>query len=621
MKRLTTLLTGLLLGFGLMAQHLFMPLEFQQAYQKGTRSTDGRPGPNYWINHSDYNIKADFDPQTGLLKGQETITYYNNSPDTLKKLVFRLYQNYFKKGAQRDFPANPKDINDGVIIKSVKINGQEYDAKAYHIYFTIMTVPLKKPIPPHSTSTVEIEWETQITLNRPIRYGKYGDRTFFVGYWYPEIAVYDDIFGWDSRVFTGYQEYYNDHNNFHVELTLPYPNVVWGAGILLNADKIFSKKIYKRIIQAKNSDEIVHIITAADLEKGNVFRQKQGKITWVFEAKKIPEFAFATSDHYLWDGSGLKMPDGRRVFISAAYDPQHKEFAGKALLARKIIENFSYKTLKVPFPYPKMTVFNGGGAMEYPMMVNEANFPDSCADAYVTAHEIGHTYFPFFTGANETFYPFMDEGIINFIPRFTARDIYPDKCQDIFRSMVKRYASVAGSFADLPVMASAAVVYQQAYRHVAYNRPAFAYWQLTKYVGDSAFFAALREYANRWAYRHPYPFDLFYTFNDVLGQDLSWFWKPYFFDFAYPDIGIKSADYKDGKLIVKVINTGGLPVYVKLTFYLPDGTQKAIERKMDVWKNTDQITITADIPQKPVNIVLDDLLGADKNPQDNTWKM
>ncbi len=618
MKRIVTLFLGLFLVFGLSAQTLYMPLEFQKAIDRGTRTMTGVPGPGYWINHADYNIKATFDPQQAYLTGQEVITYYNNSPDTIKQLVIRLYQDFFKKGAMRDFQVAQGDVHDGTEVKSFVVDGKKYDVKALHHYSDIMFVRLKDPILPHSVARVEIAWEEKLPTQRPIRYGKYGRRTFFVGYWYPEIAVYDDVFGWDSRPFTGIQEYFNDHNNFHVELTVPAPNVVWGAGVLMNPDQVFDRNIIDRINKAKNSDEVINIITQKDLKKKRVLVKKEGNLTWVFEGKQIEEFAFATSDHYVWDGSGLKMPDGRRVFISAAYDPDHKEFARKAWLARQIIENYSYKTLKVPFPYPKMTVFNGGGAMEYPMMVNEANFPDSCADAYVTAHEIGHTYFPFLTGANETFYAWMDEGIINFIPRFVAQDIFPDRCQNIFKDMVQRYATVAGTIDDFPIMASTGFVYfRNAYRHIAYNRPAFAFYQLVQYFGEDKFFAALREYANRWKYKHPYPYDFFFTFNQVLGQDLSWFWRPYFFEFAYPDLGIVSYDYTDGQLKVVVKNKGGLPMPVKLTITMPDGSAKTVERKMDVWKDTREVTITLPLETKPAEIQLDDQLGADRHPEDN----
>ncbi len=619
MKRLTVLLFVVILGFGLSAQSLYMPLEFQRAVRNGTRTMTGVPGPKYWINHSDYNIKATFDPVKAYLTGSEEITYYNNSPDTLKQLVFRLYQDFFKKGAVRDFQVDPADVHDGTKINSFSVDGQTYKDKELRHYSDVMFVKLKKPILPHSITKVQVKWEEPIPTHRPIRYGKYGDRTFFIGYWYPEIAVYDDVFGWDTRPFTGLQEYFNDpQNNFHVEITVPAPNVVWAAGILQNPDHVFSKKILSRVQKAKKSDDIVNIITPKDIKKHDILSTKQGNLTWIFEGKHIEEFAFATSDHYLWDGSGLKMPDGRRVFISAAYNPESKAFAHKAWLARQIIENYSYKTLKVPFPYPKMTVFNGGGAMEYPMMVNEYNFTDSCGDAYVTAHEIGHTYFPFLTGANETFYAWMDEGIINFIPRFFAQSLYPDKCKNIYRDMIKRYAPVAGTIRDIPIAVSTALVSDHtAYRHIAYNRPAFAFYELVQYVGEDQFFKALNEYAKRWEYKHPYPYDFFYTFNQVLGQDLSWFWRPYFFEFAYPDLGITKYDYKDGNLTVTIKNIGGLPLPVKLTITAADGSQKVVERKMDVWKDTGQINITVPMAQKPKKIVLDDQLGADRNMKDN----
>ena len=623
MKHLVIFLLSVCFAFSLVAQRpLFMPLEFQKAIEKGTRTKNGLPGKNYWINHADYNIKAYFDPQTANLKGSAQITYYNNSPDTLKIIVIRLYQDWLKKGSMRDFVLDPNDIHNGTQVSNLKIDGQVYTKEKIRLYSGIMTIKLEKSILPRSKANIEIDWEVKIPTNRAVRYGKYGERTFFIGYWYPEIAVYDDIMGWDTRPFTGSQEYYNDHNNFYVELTVPVPNVVWSSGELINMEQVFDEKIIKRIKQAQNSENIEKIITQEDIKRQQILKKTKGELTWIFEAKQIPQFAFATSDHYVWDASSLKMPNNNRVFISAVYNPENKEFSRKAWLSREIIKHYSFKLLKIPFPYPQMTVFNGGGAMEYPGMVNEANFPDSCADVYVTAHEIGHTYFPFYTGSNETFYAWMDEGIINFIPRFIAQDIFPEKCQDIFKSMIEKYARTAGSIEDLPIMVSSAYVYiYSTYRNIAYNRPAFALYQLEQYVGKEKFFEALREFTKRWAYKHSYPYDFFNTFNQILGENLTWFWRSYFFEFAYPDLSIDSYNYVEGKLSITIKNTGGLPVALKLYITDQNNNKMLVQRKMSVWKNTDRLTLTLPLSGKPRIIEIDNLEGADKNPQDNIIKL
>ena len=608
MKRLLIFLafiTSIQLAF---AQNLYVPLEYQKALQNGTRSLTGAPGKNYWINHSDYTIEANFNPMTGALTGTEKIKYHNNSPDTLKMIIIRLYQNVWKKGVSRDFMLPESAITNGEKIKSLNIDGQNYSTDKLRYYNTLVFIRLKKPILPHSTADLQISWETQMPLKMSMRYGKYGDRTFFVGYWYPEIAVYDDVMGWDRRNFTGIQEFHNDHNNFDVRINVMFPNLVWAPGKLVNADSIYTDKILKRIDKASKSDKVIHIITKDDLN-GNLLKQK-GIIQWHFIAKSIPEFPFATSDHYVWDATSLKVKN-RRVFISAVYNPQNTTFNYMADLVRKIIYQDSYVVLKIPFPYEAETIFNGGGAMEFPMMVNETVFKDTCENYYVTAHEVSHTYFPFMTGTNETMYAWMDEGIINYFPRYVAQNI-GSHCNKYFTNMINKYKRLAGTSNDLPInIPTSDVGNWDAYRHIAYNKPSLAFYVLTDYLGKDLFFKALREYAMRWKYKHPYPWDFFFSFNNITGKNLNWFWQKYFFTFAYPDLAIDSYKYENGKLTVNIKNKGGLPIPVDLTIIKANGQKQTVSRKIDVWENNDKLTISIQLKQKPKKLILENRLGAD----------
>ncbi len=597
------------------AQNLFVSNEYLKAIENGTRSKDGRPGPEYWTNHSDYVIEANFNPKTGYLKGKETVTYHNNSPDTLDMIVLRLYQDIWKKGNVRDFVAPEEDLTGGTLLKTLIIDGQQYGVKEIRRYNTLAFIRLKKPILPHSTAKLEIAWECQLPTHRPIRYGKYDKRTFFVAYWYPEIAVYDDVYGWDTRPFTGIQEYHNDHNNFDVRIRVMFPNLVWAPGELVNAKEIFNDHIVKKIERAKKSSKVVHIITLQDIS-GKMLKQL-GEIEWHFKARNIPEFAFGTSDHYVWDGLSLKLGD-RRVFISAAYNPDHKTYEYMAQLARDILDQYSNHLLKIPYPYEKMTVFNGGGAMEFPMMVNESEFTDTCANYYVTAHEIGHTYFPFLTGTNETMFAWMDEGLINYFPRYAAYNISGGKCKGYFEQMVENYKRLAGTAHDLPVMVPSSDVGQwETYRHIAYNKPAFALYELTRYLGDSLFFAALHEFVLRWQYKHPYPYDFFFTFNDIAGEDLSWFWQPYFFEYKTVDLAVSTKGFRDGKFNITVTNKGGLPVGFTVFLKLKDGRKVEKYFNAGVWKNSDVFEYDFDLGEKPVEISVKDDFNVDLRPQNN----
>ncbi|OQX78757.1 MAG: hypothetical protein B6D64_05955, partial [Bacteroidetes bacterium 4484_276] len=222
----------------------YLPREYQSAYKNGTRSKDGKPGPAYWQNHSDYQIDVWVDPGTGLVDGSETISYYNNSPDTLKRIVIRLYQDIYKKGNARQFRIGESDLTDGV---------------------EISTLPQKR-------------W---------IRFGQYNEGHLFTAYWYPQIAVYDDIDGWDMIDYVGAVEFYNDINNYNINITITSDFVVWATGELQNPEKVFQKEVSGRYQQALNSNDVIRIITQQDWKNGNVTKPRE-KNTWQFQAKNVP---------------------------------------------------------------------------------------------------------------------------------------------------------------------------------------------------------------------------------------------------------------------------------------------------------------------------------------------
>ncbi len=610
------LILSAFLPFLALSQQAELPvsIEFRKAIDKGTRTLDGHPGIKYWTNSSDYNIIASFDPATAVIDGQETIVYRNNSPDTLKMLVFRLYQDVWKKGAVRDFTAPEKDLNDGTRIFELYVNGLKISQEKIKRSGTLMYVYLPEKILPRSQTEIKVSWQCQIPVHRAIRYGKYGENTFFVGYWYPEIAVYDDVFGWNTRGFTGIQEYHNDHNNFDVTIKIKAPNLVWAPGELTNYKEIFTDKIIKRIENAKKSESVVKIITKDDLNK-KILRKK-GEIQWHFVAKNIPEFPFATSDHYVWDASILKLKN-KNVLVSAVYNPENGMFYSMVGLVKEIISLFSNFIPGVEFPYPAMTVFNGGGAMEYPMMVNLAHFEDTCSNIYVVAHEVGHTYFPFLTGVNEVQFPWMDEGLINFFPRLVSSKI--DTSCHYIKTMQQKYKAVAGSSFDLPVMTPAGVLGNwQYYRNIAYNKPAIAFYELMNYIGEEKFIEALKGYTQTWKYKHAYPYDFFYYFNYALKTNLNWFWKAFFFDWSYPDLAVTDANLKKG-LYVKIKNYGGMPLAFKLIIKHKDGSETIKNYKTDFWKNSNEKELIFKDEKNVRSVEIIDNQDLDVYPENNLY--
>ncbi len=275
---------------------------------------------------------------------------------------------------------------------------------------------------------------------------------------------------------------------------------------------------------------------------------------------------------------------GRKTFISAAYNKNSKDFYGVAELARKAIESFSTHIPGWPFPYPSMTVFNGQGGMEYPMMVNDSSVPELKGTVHLTSHEICHTYFPFFMGINERKYAWMDEGWATMLPfDFQTANAggYDERAANS-----DGYSQFAGNEDDIPLIVLSYDLRGAGYRTASYRRPGAAYEFLRQTLGDDLFIKCLHEYMSRWNGKHPEPYDFFFTFNEASGQNLDWYFKPWFFEREYPDLSLSAKKTVSGELNISITNKGGMPVPVLVKFYYDDGTNETVINKTaEVWKD------------------------------------
>jgi len=568
---------------------LYLPGNLEKAYTNGTRNYNGTPGKNYWQNSANYRISAQIFPQEKLLKGNEMVTYFNNSPDTLGFLMFRLYQNIYQFGAPRESGINKKDLHDGIKIHRIKLNEAEFSpdtAKSVSINSTVMRISLPKPLFPKSSITFGFDWELTLPSVSNIRMGVYDSTTAMVAYWYPQVSVYDDVHGWDDDQYTGSQEFYNDFNNYDVSIVSPNSFCIWATGVLQNADEVLSPQILKRYQKAAVSEEVVKIIRQEDLGKNN-FNTALQTNKWNYIAERVTDFAFAYSDHYLWDAvtSVVDSTTMRQTLISAAYNPKSEDFYEVASIAKKIIQSYSFSFPAIPFPYPRMTVFNGQGGMEFPMMVNDGSSKQRSGTVYLTAHEIGHTYFPFFMGTNERRYAFMDEGWATILPEDLLPVIEPS-ANDRGKNLADGFSRIAGKEDELPLLIpSSAIRGHGTYRTSAYTRPGLAYKFLRDALGTETFLKGLHEYVKRWNGKHPIPYDFYYSFNNTLNQDLGWFWKPWFFEFGFPDLAIKSVSVKKNKVKITVEKIGSMPVPVALKLSYKDGKTKEYYENTSVWKD------------------------------------
>lgn len=616
------ILSGTLLAasLGAVAQDLTMPRNIEQAYTNGTRAHDGKPGKNYWQNTADYTIKVDYNPKTRLLKGSVDIAYTNNSPDTLKQILFKLYPNVYQKGAARAGSIAASDVSEGVQISELRIDGKAEDVNKLRVSGTNLPVPVKG-LAPKAKSMITVQYSYTLNEGSHNRTGQVdADGAAFIAYFFPRVAVYDDIDGWNRNPYNGSQEFYNDFSNFHTEISVPKDYLVWATGDLSNAKDVLQKKYAKRLEQADKKDGIIYIIDSTDLKQGSITTQKATN-TWVFDAKNVVDFAFATSANYLWQATSLVVDPKtkRRTRVDVAYNPAHKDFEEVVHFGRKTVEAMSYTFPKWPFPYSHISVFDGLDQMEYPMMVNDNPLDDRADVIMLTDHEIFHTMFPFYMGINETKYGWMDEGWAT-IGEWIVTPIIDQSITDDYG--VAPYGALAGTEVDLPINT---LTTQQSGTSMflnSYPKPALGYLYVKDMLGDALFEKALHFYITQWNGKHPQPFDFFNAMNTGAGRNMNWFWQRWFFDSGYPDLGIANVQQQNGGYQVTVESIGSKPVPVNLIVTYSDGSKQEIHKDVSIWEKGNKTTQLHFKTEKPViKLELHGTHIPDSNKANNTYEV
>ncbi len=599
---------------------LYMAKEIQRAIKNNTRNYKGTPGKNYFINKTDYNIKVNFNPETREIIGSEIITYKNNSSDSLELLYFNVYMDLFKKGNSRDWSLGSIDITDGIKINSVKINNKEIaiEDNTVRTNSAMLIIRPTHKLLPKSVNTIKIEWNFTYQGTITVRGGQYGDKNFLLSYWYPKIAVYDDIVGWNKRGYTGVQEFYNDFGNYDVEITVPSEYSIWSTAILQNTNEIYTQKYIDRINISKKSDKIIRIIKAEDRENNNILKKISKNRVWKFKSENTPDIAFGISKTFLWDATSV-ISGNKRIWINTAYKENSTDFKNVAEISKNAIKFFTNEIPGIPYPYPQFTAFNGGGGMEFPGMVNDGDNSNYNGTLYLTAHEMGHSYFPFYTGLNEQKYAWMDEGLISFFPQLFVEKFTKDSNYVFFKRNIQSYNHLSNTLIDLPLMVASDNLSAQAYRFNAYTRSSTAFYELYKYIGKQKFAKALQLFAKLWNGKHPTPYDFFFTFNKAVDEDLAWFWKPWFFEMGSADLSLGKLENIAGKTSIIIENKSGFPVEINLTVKYSDNKEKHYNYKSNVWKNTNSFKIN--LENKNIkSVILDSETTPDSNPNNNILK-
>jgi hypothetical protein len=594
------------------------PRNIQATYVKGTRSVDGRPGKNYWQNTANYDLRINFDPATRLINGSADIQYVNNSPDTLRSIYFKLYPNFYKAGTPRQMPVDPEDIGEGIVIDSLWINNIVSNTASLVINGTNGFIG-RQSLLPHQTMQIRIVYHYILNKTSHIRTGEIEPNAAFIAYFFPRIAVYDDIDGWNTIPYTGTQEFYNDFCNFKTAITVPKNFVVWATGDLKNGRDVLAPVYYQRLQQAEQNDAIIYIIDSTDLKKGNITASQQSYNTWRFEADSVTDFTFALSDHYLWQSSSLVVDPKtkRRTRVDAAFNPVHKDYFHVASDARKTVDAMSYHFPAWPFPFPHITVFDGLDQMEYPMMINDNPVDDRHESISLTDHEVFHQMFPFYTGLNETKYAWMDEGWAT-LGEWLISPMIDSTIVDTYGVMP--YARSAGTESDLPIT-TLSIELNRGYFTNSYPKPAMGLLYIKDYLGDALFNKATHHFITQWKGKHPMPNDFFYSMNQGSGKNLNWFWEKWFFEDGVPDLALSSVKINADRVKVVVDRKGNKPVPVDLIVYYKDGTTQKIHRSITVWEKERTLAVINFTASQHINkIVLSDPHTPESYPRDNVWE-
>lgn len=570
----------LFVSFSGLAQEKKWKGKFEQLGQElptpnSYRTGSGAPGPNYWQQRADYSIDVDINDETQVLTGKETITYHNNSPETLKYLWMQLDQNVraqnsmasqVRGGSIRDsIPAKfmtgyVDDYDGGFKITSIKdATGKSL---SYTINATMMRIDLATPLKSGEKAVFSVDWNyheyDRLTTNGRGGYEFFpedGNYVYTFAQWYPRMCVFDDYEGWQNKQFLGTGEFALTFGNFDVRITVPADHIVGATGWLQNPKDVLTKEQQDRFAAAQKSfDKQVFIVTEDEARKKEKSKSTK-KSTWNFKAENVRDFAFAHSRKFIWDAMAVKIGD-KTPLAQSLYPKEGNPLWGKesTKAVKNTLEVYSARTIDYPYP-TAYSVHSAHQGMEYPMICFNYGRPEPDGTYSnqkllgmigVVVHEVGHNFFPMIVNNDERQWTWMDEGLNSFLDGETIRERYPELgyTRGTPESIV---GFMKGDQSWMrPIMASAD---NQGGNHGpnGYTKPATALHILRHTVmGPELFDKAFKEYAQRWAFKHPKPGDFFRTMEDASAVDLDWFWRGWFYTTDNVDIDL--ADVKWFKL-------------------------------------------------------------------------
>lgn len=580
---------------------IFAPLDLPTP--DSMRLGSGKPGPDWWQQRTDYVIQAELKPETKRLDATMTVTYHNNSPHELEYLWLQLEQNLFKPdslGTQSRTPGSVMSTDLGAFdggydIPYLRASGTDL---AFQVYDTLARVELPEPIAPGET----FEFEMAFGFNMPPHLRRMGAESveqgtiFEYAQWFPHVAKYDDVHGWNTLPYIGNGEFYTDFGDFEVHITVPREFIVDATGTLQNPEEVFTTEQLSRIETARSSDATVLIIAPEEVGTLESRPAGEGPLTWKFKAEDVRTVAFAASDAFIMDGCNATITglegETRNVFCKSLYPKEaeawywNREFPNKPGGSTQYVKHAIefYSEWLYPYPYPEMTNVNGPeGGMEYPMMVfcgAKTNDPGLFG---VTDHEVGHNWYPMLVNTDERRYMWMDEGFNSFINIYSNNDFYGEAAPR--RGGVQGIMGVMGTERRQSSNTPPDRHWPRWVGALNYSKPAWALHLLRERVlGPERFDYAWKTYTHTWAFKHPQPADFFRTMEDAAGVDLAWFWRGWFLSAATLDQAVTSVDdLGEGRAGVTLENLSDMvmPVHMDVTF--SDGSTERMKLPVEIW--------------------------------------
>ncbi|MBL7978575.1 MAG: M1 family metallopeptidase [Bacteroidetes Order II. Incertae sedis bacterium] len=644
------------------------------------RTSSGAPGPKYWQQKVDYKIDVTLDTTAHKLIGKERVTYKNNSPDVLRFIWVQMDQNLSSLNNSRNGKAakslpssippaarrflNVDPFDGGYNVTRVQVmNAQGKLVNAdYWLNDTIMKINLPAPLQSGGTVVFDIDWNHIVPDNGRGAKEKIADGWLYLNaQWFPRVSVYDDVNGWQTDQYLGRGEFHLEFGDYEVNITVPWNHIVGSTGVLQNPAEVLTAEQQRRVAKAltvtdlKNADP-VFIVGPNEVNKAAFRPKSSGMLTWKFKAQNVRDFSWASSKTFVWDAAGYKYrPTDKAIQLNSYYPRAAMPLWDKASTRATWETLYTYGRMSLEYPYPQASNVNGPvGGMEYPMIAfcggrpnKEGKFNESQERALisVTIHEVGHNWFPMIISSDERKWTWQDEGINSFYQYYSENDYaarytgtkygeqFKEGKYDNNRNLAKGIVPYMRQKDQVPIMIHSDLIHT-GFGPNGYTKPAAGLWILREHVlGPKAFDEAFKEYSQKWAFKHPSPYDFFRTMEDGAGEDLAWFWRGWMYstyanDQAIAEVKSQKAadlvgDEKRGKNYwrVTIENKGGMlmPVVMEVTY--DDGSKERMKLPVDIWRYNELKFEKGFFSDKNVSkVVLDpDEVFSDVDTKNNTW--